>query len=334
MVFVTRYDNDITSPRYGQPSEYMIRFANIQPGAALGSPGGETFGTMGTSVMNFIDQKVHWQRIQHIADNRRSSEIFGDPAQMPVFNWLLDLRKTIGGACEMFWKGAFPGYAFETLPQFVNQAELDDDSLQSQFQQYSSGLRRYLALVGMRARSLAPQVADPTAHVNSLINLICATIEVPVRIFLGSEAAHLASTQDSGTWNKRVARRQGQYLDPLLLRPMIKRLVEIGCISRPQNKRFKINWIDLNSMTDKDKADVFLKKAQALLQYATSGAETMLPVEKFLILVMGLELDQVKMIMDEIKATDRTLYTKLVWQQQPKGAAGEAGRPAGQTTSA
>lgn len=281
LVQVVDFEQDPTNPRFGRPTMYQVLLAD--PRDVTGSQ-----AVVSVSPMSWT--RIHWTRVVHVADNRKSSEVYGTPRMRPVVNRLFDVRKIAGGSGEMFWRGAFPGYSFETYPEFTSVAELDEDSVRQQFDDYANGLKRYLATTGMSVKSLAPQVSDPSNHLANQVMLICATIGVPVPIFLGSEQGHLASMQNTEAWNRRLSRRQNQYVWPMLIQPFVNRLIACGVL--PQPKSYGATWNDLNSLSDKDKSTIALKKAQAVLQYVTSGSFAVVPPKRFLTEILGLTKDE------------------------------------------
>lgn len=305
-VEISEIETDRSNPRYGQPRFYEIDVA---------SP-----NTKHSSVQETI--RVHWTRIVHVADNREESDVIGIPRMRPVLNRLLDIRKTLGGSAEMFWKGAFPGYSFETVPELLGESSMNEATIREQFEEYMEGLKRYIALDGATVKQLFPQVADPTKHVTEQVTAVCATIGIPLRIFLGSEAGHLASTQDAGTWNKRVAQRQNLYVEPMLIRPFVDRLIMIGVLPEPQDMEYIVSWKDLNTMSDRDKADVSLKRAQALMQYVSGNVESMFPAREFYTLILGLTATEADAVIGAVGKQKR-----LTPPPPPPGAAGGNGKP-------
>jgi len=271
-------ERDTSNPRFGQPIHYKVTFRDEDSSSS-------------------VSERVHWTRVIHIADNRESSETLGVPRMRPVFNRLLDIRKIMGGSAEMFWKGGFPGYSFEVNPNIGPDAEIDEDSLRAQVQAHFEGLQRYIALVGVSAKSLAPQVADPTSHYDACIQDICITLGVPRRVFEGSEEAKLASTQDMKTWNKRLNKRQEKYLSPMLIRPFINRCVELGILPPPRDD-FVVFWRDLNTITDQEKAEVAHKRVLTLAAYLNGNVDQVIPIAEFLTMVMGFDPDEVTAIME------------------------------------
>jgi hypothetical protein len=292
VVNIKTKETDMTNPRYGYPTMYEVTFESYT----------DQSGALNT-------KQVHWSRVIHVADNRLTSEILGVPRLQPVYNRVYDIRKILSGSGEMFWKGAFPGYTFEVNPD-VSDAELDTTTLREEFEAYSNGLQRYLALAGVSAKSLAPQVADPTGHVNNQLKAIAITMSIPNRILYGSEEAKLASTQDAKTWNKRVAKRQEEYVSPLLIRPFIDRLITLGILPKPTE--YSINWPDLNAPTDEDKAKIAEIKTKALAQYIKGSVDQLIPPGEFLSMIMKMDTEEVEAI---IKAAE--LYVEEEPEEEP-----------------
>lgn len=303
---------DTSNPRYGQPKTYSLQFTDTTEGQA-------TLESERTTNIT-----VHWSRIIHICDNRMSSEVYGVPRMRPVVNDIYDIRKIGGGAGEMFWRGAFPGIVFETLPELSANVDIDDDSLRQQFEDWGNHLKRYLAVAGGTIKPLLPAVADPTPFLTQKFLLICVCLKVPLRVFTGSEAAHLASTQDIQTWNRRLGRRQKVYVTPMVIKPLVERLILLGVLP-PLKKGFTVDWTDLNSLSDEQKADVASKKTMSLMQYVTSGAEEILPLLFYLTDILGLSEERAQAIMDALN-TDSKRFTTDIWgmPQEPPGMASTA----------
>lgn len=285
VVKVSKFEVDPKNPRFGQPVMYEIKF--------LGEEGAEISNTTRTL-------QVHWHRVIHIADNRVNSEIYGTPRMKEVYNRLYDLRKVLGGSGEMFWKGGFPGFAFETLPE-LGDVQIDKKGLADEFEKYQMGLQRFIALQGMSAKNLAPQVADPTAHMMAHLKAIAITLGIPHRILMGSEQAQLASSQDVDTWNKRLKRRQDKYLSPCVIRPFVDRLIALGIMPRPASEEegYMVVWPDLGTPTDSEKADVGLKRAQALAAYINGSVEQIVGMKSFLTLILGMSEEEADACMAE-----------------------------------
>jgi len=312
LVMIHSYETDPHCPRYGQPNYYTIKFTDPLLLAASVQP----------SLQDYTSKLVHWTRLVHLADNRMSSEVFGVPRMQSVLNRLFDLRKILGGSGEMFWRGSMPGWAFETPPELGTDVEMDDASIKDQMEAMQNGLQRYIAVTGMKVRSMAPQVSPPTHHVEEQLRAVCTSLAVPLRIFQGSESGHLASQQDAETWNRRLKRRQQDYLNPCVIAPFVQRLVACGVLPKP--KKFFVNWNDLAAVSDEQKADISLKKSQALFQYVSGKCETALPLREFFILVMGMTPMAADFLISDIKKNGK-LFTEKAWDKPEAAVKGPSG---------
>jgi hypothetical protein len=323
-VRVQSREQDEMNPRFGMPTSYTVSFQdqnsdNAQAAAQVS--GTSSAGIQPISGTNPGEDglTVHWTRVIHIADNRRTSEVFGTPRMKPVLNRILDIRKILSGSGEMFWKGAFPGYSFEMTPEAASSgATLDTESVRKEFEAYSNGLQRYLATTGLTAKSLAPQMADPRSHVETEMRYIAITIGIPFRIFQGSEQSQLASTQDKDTWNERVGTRQNKYVTPMILRPFIDRLVGLGVLPTPADG-YHIIWPDLATPSDLDKAEVAAKRTDALVKYVMGSVTSVVPVPNFLEMILGLTREEVDAIVAEKGEAELAAVEEIITEETQMG---------------
>jgi hypothetical protein len=198
----------------------------------------------------------------------------------------------------MFWKGAFFGLSFETHPSLGGDVDVDPESLKDMIEDYQNGLQRWLALTGMSAKTLAPQVVDPTPHIERQIEAICIKLGVPKRVFMGSERGELASTQDDKAWNDRLRERQTNYLTPRVIVPFVDRLILLGVLPKPNG--YSVWWPDITSQSDTEKANVALKMTQALAQYAgTPDVSFVIPELYYLTRILKLDENEVVTMLEE-----------------------------------
>lgn len=285
LVKVAAVENRPYNPRYGRPVLYDINFAQVDDSVSPAITGGHIPSQMA---------KVHWTRVIHFSE---SEEVYGSSRLEVCINRIFDVRKVSGGSAEMFWQGAFPGISFETNPNLLMDAEIDQESLRAEMKRYSEGLQRYLAIVGVSAKSLAPQVADPRHHVDVQLLLIAMAIRTPLRILMGSEEARLASSQDMLTWNKRLRRRQQKVINPYIMDPFNHAMMMTGNL--PFVEDFTNDWPDLNTPTDSDRADIAMKMSAAIVQYVTGNGAAVVPPLHFLTLVLGFDVATAKIILKE-----------------------------------
>lgn len=319
---IKKLESNRNNPRYGQPVQYTLRMLDPRSADTLA---GNPSGSERQDGATLIDVDVHWHRVVHVADNRTTCDWAGTPRLLPVCNRIYDLRKILASSAEMFYKGGFPGYTFVTNQDASLNVKLDTDTIRDEVEDFVAGLTRYLASVNGEFKALQTQLADPSNHVLTQIDNICATISTPRRILMGTEAAHLASSQDSSTWNGRLGRRQRTYLNPYVIKPFVKRLMAYGAL--PPVKRFIIEWSDLNSVSDIDRAKIALTKSQAMMQYVSGKVETIMPLKQYFTSVLGLspeEADAIIAARMEMKPT--SFVTKLAWDAGVKAKPQGGGR--------
>jgi hypothetical protein len=293
LIQITRYEVDKTNPRYGRPVEYAITLNDISE---------QSQGGIG---LQLTTTHVHWSRIIHLADNLGSSEIFGAPRLRPVLNRVMDLVKLYGGSAEMYWRGAFPGLSIETHPQLGGEVDIDRKAIRGEMEQYMNGLQRYLAMIGVSTKSLAPQVVDPTPQIEAQLTAIAIQLGIPKRIFMGTERGKLASTQDDSTWNDRLRFRQGAYITPKIIVPFVDRLIELGVL--PEPKGYSVQWPDLNALTEEQKAAIALRRTLTMARYATGGTDAVMAPRDFLMRIMGFTETEASAIVESVKAEQKKL---------------------------
>lgn len=307
---ISELETSSSNPRFGHPKKYQLRFVDARTGG---------LGGISASSKLITTQDVHWHRVLHVADNRTNSDVFGNPRLEVVFNRLLDLKKVAGGSAEMFWKGGFPGISVEAPTNVDEIVEFDAEATKEQLEAYMNGLQRYLALVGMQAKSLAPNVADPSKHVETQIRLIAMALGVPWRVFMGVEIGQLASDEDTRNWNKRLERRRNKYITPFLIRPFIERLSALSIlpeIDRPP----MVQWPDLNTLSDLDIANVAEKRTNSLVKYVQGGVEAMMLPFHYLTHVLGMSDAEARAIIQDAGTEDGLPELDTDLEPEPKPA--------------
>ncbi|HPT36428.1 MAG TPA: DUF1073 domain-containing protein [Bacillota bacterium] len=288
VITIKEVEGNPNNPRFGKPKLYSVKFENSVDGST-----------------NLTETNIHWTRCIHLADGKRMSEVFGESRMRPVFNRLQDIRKIAGGSAEMFWQGAFPGLSFQVDPRFLEfgAVEIDKETLKREMEEYANGLQRWMSTVGVDVKSLAPQVYDPSHHIEINLKLIALALDVPYRVFMGTEEAKLASGQDSKTWAKRVAERQNKYLTPYVVREIIDRLVMFGVLPPPEGA-LHIDWPDMLTPSDQEKAEVAKAKTSAMRDYVQGDVEMIYPLKHFLMDILGVSAEKANIIIEAVKVND------------------------------
>jgi len=322
-VEILDYEKDDKNPRYGLPTMYQLTVQEI-------SSEGQNSGSN-------IDKpvKAHWSRCIHAAPDTLTSEVFSTPRMKNVFNRLMDLRKINGGAGEMFWKGGFPGYSFEVDPQNGELGDEDREKIREEINKWENGLTRYFAGVGVKMIALTPQLADPTKFVDNTLRLIAAARDVPLQYFMGShDGQSTQNEQDKKVWDDSIALRRDLYVTPCLIKHTIDRLQQYGALpptekikwKRGKNKysKYQVRWAPLAQMTEAEKAEVALKRTEALARYATAGAEALVPLKEFLTTFLKLTTEEAEVILKAARS-ELSVVLKQLKLAMEAGATGSAG---------
>ena len=296
MVQIVRFNNDRTSRDYGKPDGYSIQLADLTSSDHVGAG----LGAVGVSVATL---NVHASRVIHLADvhhTASASEVFAVPRMKTVFNNLLGLRKLYAGSPEMYWKGAFPGYSWESHPSLGSDVKINRTKFRDQMEQFMNGLQRYTANIGGSLKTLSPMVVDPTQQINVQIDAICIKLGVPRQVFIGAGSQGIGSGKETesltGTWNGRLKGRQQNYLTPKVVVPLVDRLIWAGVLPEPEE--YHVEWPDLETPAPATKAQVALTITQALVAYVSGGLENLMTPADYLTRVCGFEDEVVESILE------------------------------------
>lgn len=260
MAAVTKLEDDPSSPRYGHPVEYSINFAN--PTLATG-------GFTAAPSMAQQTQNVHWTRVVHVVDGDGTNPVYGPPAMQAVFNNLLALMKLYHGDAEGFWVGAFPLISIETANPLAGEpgAKLPMDELKTMMFNLFNDVQRWIGLKGMTAKSIAPMVVSPREHIDVQVEAVCIKLDIPKRVFMGSERGELASSQDDAQLNDVIRARETGHCTNAVVVPLVDRLIQLGCLRAPKD-RYHLAWPSLDSQTAAEKANIAKVKADTVAAVA------------------------------------------------------------------
>lgn len=227
------YETDTHNPRYGMPNFY----------------------TIGGPRRKIGNKRVHWTRVIHIAQDILDDDIYGTPRLEAVWNLLDDLDKVTGGGAEAFWIRANNITQFDVDKDL--QMKKDDEStkdLQEQVDELQHNIRRVIRTRGVEMNTMETKTADFKANAEAILQQICGTLEIPLRIFVGSERGEMASTQDRFNFSERIADRRSQYAMPQIVRPFVQRLVDAGALPKPSS--FDVWWPEVKSLDPTERAKI------------------------------------------------------------------------------
>ena len=251
-VEIESYDEDDRSIRFGLPVMYTIN-----PGEWDISS-----GKMVKKAASRKSFKVHWSRVLHVAENALESDVYGYSRLEPIYNVLDDILKVSGGSAEMFWLAGNRGMHVN-VDKDVELEKADAENLAAEIDEYSNNLRRVIRTRGVAVNSLGSEISDPRGTFDVQLSLLASCTGIPKRVLAGSEAGQLASQQDRANWAQRVAERITEYGQPIVLIPLIRRLIDLGVLSTPTT--MTIEWPDAFKMNP-------LERAQTSAQMARTAA--------------------------------------------------------------
>lgn len=291
---IESYQNDSSNKRFGLPETYKVNFSNAPDTSTVSATGVNATGAEFSLV-------VHHSRIVHILDQQLESEVFGVPRMEALFNRLMDMEKIMGADAEMFWRGARPGYQAKVDKDFTMTTAAQED-LKEQIDEYENNLRRMLVNKGITYEELKQAIEDPKSHVEIQLLMISAVTGIPKRILVGSERGELSSGQDKAEMNEFVETRRTEFAIPKIIKPFIERLILYGILPRPK-EAFKVDWPELFTLTEKEKAEIGKLKSTAIKDYSQNPiAESILPRLAFYRFILGLTDDQIELVEEQLAA--------------------------------
>lgn len=260
---ITGVVEDTSDFRFGMPEFYNVTlFGDRERG---------TTRTRRIGIPTSGNTPVHWSHMIHVAEDLLEDEINGRPRLERVWNLLTDMMKIAGGSAEMFWANV-GGVLHVNIPGDVEIDEDSLDDLDEQIQDMLMGLRRDFLTRSAEADFLGAGTPDPRGVFEVLSSLISATTGIPQRILFGAEAGELASSLDEANWLARIRERQLRFAEPVILRPLIDRLIEIGALSPPKDGTYTVEWPSLFEISDKDEAEIMATRARAYRDVAVASS--------------------------------------------------------------
>lgn len=236
---VQEFDTDTASPRFGLPKTYQLRRTNWTT-TDFGRP-------------------VHYTRIIHIAQGCTDDPVYGCPVLEAPWNYLDDLEKLIGGGAEAFWLRANQGLNLN-LDKDVAFANGAEEALKAEVEEYKHNISRVLKTRGVDVKTLGSDVANFSTNADAIITLIAGTTGIPKRIFVGSEAGELASSQDRDNWRDQIVGRQSEECGPFWVEQLADRLIAYNYVPKPA--QYEVIWPIIDTQTEDDKANLAMKWSQ------------------------------------------------------------------------
>lgn len=210
--------------------------------------------------------RVHHSRLLHIpAGLRGESDVKADPRLQSIFNRLIDLEKVVGSSAEMFWAGADRKFHFNIDSQ--NATDIPDselDTMDDEVQKLVHDMQSHLKTFNTNLEVIEGDDPDPTGIVDSLLKFISGATGIPLRLLVGSERGELASSQDRANWFGQVETRQNTFAEPVIIRPFIDKMIDLGVLSDPQDGTYDVEWKNLFELTELEQAEVHSTRSEVI----------------------------------------------------------------------
>lgn len=311
---IVQFEYNRTSPRYGKPVMYKLTH---------NYPSNDMSGTLPPNSTEL----VHWTRIVHVPGDRLgTSEMFSDPILKPLRRNIQSLQKVCFGSGEMYWRGAFPGISLESNPQLGAKANIDRTKVRNSMEQYQNGLQRYLLLIGMTAKTLAPTVVDPTPFMDPHTEAMAIALGIPIPVLKGYEIGEQASKNNDKAHADRMAETQNDFLTPMYIVPLIDRLIMLGCLA-PPTETYCVEWPDLTQMSAQEKATVLAAKTGAYNVYASGSMPTVVPPLEYMTKFDDMDEETAQAILDEAEQQQQDQEDADIAKGQPASDGPDANNP-------
>ena len=254
---ISKWNKDSTSPDFGRPTSYRI-YPDTLSGTEILNSGVSTPSPSRSSFM------VHSSRVLHIARGTLEDDIYGQPLMAPSWDYLTDLRKVVGSSSESYWISANRGLQAD-VDKDMALSSTDQAALQDEIDEFINGFRRFVRTKGVKLETLKNDLANPKDPFDVLVTLISGTSGIPKRILLGSEAGQLASTQDKGNWAERIEENRALHIEPTILKPLLKKMLELKLIRPPkEGANIGILWPDAYRMSPLERGQTSAQTARTI----------------------------------------------------------------------
>lgn len=237
---IQSYDEDVHSPRFGEPLTYTLKRTSFSSPA--------------------FDKPVHFSRIIHIAEGCLEDSIWGVPTLQNVFNLLLDLEKVTGGGSESYFQRAK-----HTLNLNIQKdaafTDADKLALKDKYEEYVHGISNLLPTREIDVKLLDSAVANFSGPADAIIKQIAGSKGIPLRILTGAETAAGQESKDADNWNTQIQDRRTAYAGPLIVRRLVDRLIAYNYLPKPA--QYDMSWATEEDMSEPEKAAYAVQLATA-----------------------------------------------------------------------
>lgn len=235
--------SDMSDPRFRLPESYEVITQNTNRSDITNVESEQT-----------TTEEIHWTRVIHVPEGTLEDDIFGTPKLKPIWNNLLNVEKILAGSAEGYWRGGYQGLVIRP-PEGPSgepiQFEDGSDGLQKEIRRWTENFQRTIATTG-QVDTLDTSLENPDHHLTPQIKEMSASIDMPMTVLMGNETGERATSEDKSMWHEHISSRRNKFGEPVILRPFIQRLVDVGVLPEPTGDGFWTKWPPLDEMSEED----------------------------------------------------------------------------------
>lgn len=262
-----QWDNDPTSPTYGEPTMYQIN----------------EFATGRKSQGQNRSFECHPSRLIVAAEGAEDGTNYGTPAMQSCFYALMDWEKIRMSAAEGMKKNADQRSVISlkdgsNLPSPGSaEAEIMDENIND----FDKGKQSTLMMSDATMSALNSNMGDPTKSAELCEKEIAAGFKITMTKLFGYQTGKLASEKDQDKDNNETMDRRNGFGTELLLKHLDK-FIDLGLLPAPTGE-IVIDWPDAREPSESDKLSMASTAATIRLNVAKSGGigEAVIPDSYF-----------------------------------------------------
>lgn len=255
---ITQQVTDAKDPRFGLPEMYQVQKI---------SRGDLEKDTQQSSM------QVHWTRIVHINEEALDSDIEGMGQLEPIFNRILDLDKTTGGAAEAYFRNARGKIAYEIDKDFAPTLLKDQgakDAFDKGAKEFTNQWKDFVVASGAKVSSIDTPQYTPKDTVLAALWEISGYSGIAIRILTGEGAGQLAGSEDQLSYNALISGRQFVFCGPVIVFGALQILQNAGMIDLPED--YDIRFPVQQAVTEAQESEINNKKADTISKIVSSAS--------------------------------------------------------------
>lgn len=230
-----RTNADMTSPRFRLPDEFDIVTQEYDDDE---------------NDPEFDSDTIHWTRVIHVPEGTLENDLEGIPALKPVFHELLNIDKIKAASGEGFWRAGYQGLHVRP-PQDAQGRFMEFDNpkdVKDEIEEFIQNFDRTLATPA-EINPIDSSVGNPMPHLEANYQSISAATDIPKSILTGEDRADTASEDDFSQYKSFIAQRRNNYAGPVIIEPLIQRLIDTGVLPEPEGDGFVLEWPALDELS-------------------------------------------------------------------------------------